>query len=80
MHLEMEFKGLLYSEFNETWYVCSTPYLDVHITRKFWSSKFCGSYGPLDLEICWNLACHRNSSEITERNLTILGMYVVHHM
>ena len=27
----------------------------MHITRKFWSPKFCGSYAPLNLEISWNL-------------------------
>ena len=27
----------------------------VHITRKFWSPEFCGSYAPLNLEISQNL-------------------------
>ena len=27
----------------------------MHITRKFWSPEFCGSYAPLNLEISWNL-------------------------
>ena len=39
-------------ELNKTWYVCSTPYVDVYITRKLWSSIFYGSCGPLVLEIC----------------------------
>jgi hypothetical protein len=28
-----------------------TPYVVVHITRKFWFPNFCGSYAPLNLRI-----------------------------
>ena len=32
-----------------------TPYVVVHIPRKFWSPEFGGSYGPLRLEISRNI-------------------------
>jgi hypothetical protein len=32
-----------------------TPYVVVHITSKFWSPEFCGSYAPLNLAISRNL-------------------------
>ena len=41
--------------FHETWLVVRTPYVVVHITRKFWSPEFCGGYAPLNLEISRNL-------------------------
>ena len=42
-------------QFHETWQIVRTPYVVVHITRKLWSPKFCGSYTPLNLEISRNL-------------------------
>jgi hypothetical protein len=32
-----------------------SPYVVVHITRKFWLPEFCGSNAPLNLEISRNL-------------------------
>ena len=44
-----------WTEFHETWKVVRTPYVVVYITRKFLSPEFCGSYAPLNLEICRNV-------------------------
>ena len=35
-----------WSKFHETWYAVRTSYVVVHITGKFRSSHFCGSYAP----------------------------------
>jgi hypothetical protein len=50
-------------------------YVVVHITRKCWSPKFCGSYAPLNLkfpEIYFWSSCQHNS-ETTEQNFMKLG-------
>ena len=46
-----------WTEINETWYVWRTAYVVVHITRKFWSVKFCGSYSLLHLENFLQITC-----------------------
>ena len=38
------------TKFNETWYTVRTSYVVLHISRKYWSSKFYGSYAPSNLE------------------------------
>jgi hypothetical protein len=46
-----------WTEFHETWYVVRTPYVVVHITRKFWSpAKFpipenCSAHVPMILKV-----------------------------
>jgi hypothetical protein len=44
-----------WTDFHENWLIVRTPYVVVHITRKFWSSEFCGSYAHWNLEIFRNL-------------------------
>ena len=41
---------------------CRTSIVVVHITGKFRSSHFCGSYAPWNLENSHKLPCQRNSS------------------
>ena len=53
--LSAQFLWNYWTEYHETWLVVRTPYLVVHITSKFWSPEFCGSYAPLNLEISRNL-------------------------
>ena len=39
-----------WSNYHETWYVDRKSYVVMHISRKFWSPLFCGSYAPWNLE------------------------------
>ena len=62
-----------WTEFHETWLVVRTPYVVVHITRKFVFPKFCGLC-PFVFEFknfskyTSKAACQHNSSETTEQN------------
>ena len=51
----------------KTWYVCSnTICSSAYYQEIFDPPNFVGVMALMDLEICCNLACHRNSSETTE--------------
>ena len=58
-----------WSNYHETWYVDRTSYVVMHISRKFWSPHFCGSYAPWNLEIA-----HKWPSETTDLIFMKLGM------
>jgi hypothetical protein len=59
-----------WTEFHESWWVVRTQYVVVHITRKFWSPKFCGSYAPLNLEIFRNFRLKQlvSATPLKQRN------------
>jgi hypothetical protein len=57
-------------------YIYTSLYLVVHITRKCWSPKFCGSYAPLNLKFpkiyFWSSLWH-NSTPTKFRGSTFPG-------
>ena len=63
-----------WSNYHETWYVDKTSYVAMHISMKFWSPHFCGSYAPWNLENTNKWPCQRKSSETTDPIIMKLGM------
>jgi hypothetical protein len=61
-----------WTEFHETWLVVRTPYVVMHITRKFWSPKFWGPRLQPVQPIC-------KSGTACRKHFPVLSSFMTYH-